>query len=81
MKDLIDSKVRAAKSEMEEEIRSGLSGKILGEEELQGTPTKKPKKQEAPSNAATSNHESEPHARCPVEPSFKVRGSRRLSIH
>ena len=43
LEDLINKNVSNAKKEMEDEIRSGICGKLLGEEELQGTPSKVPK--------------------------------------
>ena len=43
MEDLINKNVKDAKKEMEDEIRSGVCGKLLEEEELQGTPNKVPK--------------------------------------
>ena len=56
--DLINENVSEAKKEMEDEIRSGICGKLLEEDELQGTPSKprKPpgKKTRSPSNTPSS---------------------------
>ena len=41
MKSYIETKLQEAKKEMQDEITAGVSGKILWEDELQGTPTKK----------------------------------------
>lgn len=41
MEESIERLLKEAKKEMEEEVRSGICGKVLGEEELTGTPTKK----------------------------------------
>ena len=40
IKSYIETKLGQAKQEMQDEITAGVSGKILGENELQGTPTK-----------------------------------------
>ncbi len=44
MTGLIDTLVGKAKKEMDDEIRSGICGKVLEEDELQGTPNKSKRK-------------------------------------
>lgn len=45
---LIDTLVGKAKKEMDDEIRSGICGKVLEEDELQGTPNKQKPRVQSP---------------------------------